>query len=164
MSKTAKHFKNGVQRIHSDGGGEYVPIEDDDTLTHTRTAPDTPQRNPFVERCNRAVFDLLRTLLTQAGSPKRYCEDAANHAIYVKNRLFNKAINDIPFTRLTGKTPKLIHRKTFGRAALLHNSKPKSKVHSRASPAIYLGIDDYGVHMIEAFNYWKNTTQQTWYK
>ncbi len=37
----------------------------------------------------------------------------------------------------------------FGCSAFVYNAKPKSKFHSRASPGIYLGSNDHGVHTVE---------------
>lgn len=47
-SQVRSYFKNGVvQRLHSDGGGEYKPVKDSKHFEISKTTPDTPQHIPF---------------------------------------------------------------------------------------------------------------------
>jgi len=147
-SEIAKHFPRGVQRFHTDGGGEFE-FADLESFEHTITTPSTPQHNPFAERANRTIFDPVRTLLEESGLSRKYWELAATHVAYVKNRLYCKVLKKSPFEALTKSQPTLHHIRVFGCAAFVYDEDPKSKVHSRANPAIYLGSNDDGIFTCE---------------
>lgn len=106
-----KYFKNGVERFHSDGGGEFFEI---DISNKTAKTPHTPQHNPFSERTNRTILDPVRVLLEQAGLSAKYWEYAMYHVVHVQNRIPHSALGCSPFEKLTGKKPKLNHVRVFG--------------------------------------------------
>lgn len=85
-----KYFKHGVVTLHSDSGGEYKNADD---LNSSTTTIDTHQHNPFAKRVNRMYFELMRTMLEQAGLSAKYWEYAVDHIAYVKNRLPHSALN-----------------------------------------------------------------------
>jgi transposase InsO family protein len=66
-SQTAAMFPSGIQRLHTDRGGEYEPVV---VHEHTTTTPHTPQHNPFAERANRTIFEPVRTLLEETAIQK----------------------------------------------------------------------------------------------
>lgn len=141
-----KYFKNGVERLHTDGGGEYKNVEVNE---HSDTTPHTPQHNPFSERFDRTFLDPIRTILEQAGLSSRYWEYAMDHVVYVKNRVPHRSITCSPYEKLTGERPNLKHLRVFGCSAFVYEHEPKPKVHARAAPAIMLGGDHHGVYTVE---------------
>jgi hypothetical protein len=63
-----------VIRFHSDGGTEFVNSTLRDFFTQngtrfTHTTPSTPSHNGLVERMNRTLLEITRTLLIQSESP-----------------------------------------------------------------------------------------------
>lgn len=68
MEHVQKYFRKGVQRLHTDGAGEYRVT---DVPSHTDITPETLQLNPFVERCNRTISEPVRLMLEQAGLSRR---------------------------------------------------------------------------------------------
>ena len=141
-----KYYPKGIERLHSDGGGEYANTSANDA---SNTTPETPQHNPFAERINRTYLDPIRTLLEQAVLSAKYWEYALDHVAYVKNRLYHSAIKRSLFEALTGKKPTLKHVRVFGCSAFVYNHAPASKVHARAVPGIFLGCNDHGVYIVE---------------
>lgn len=93
-----KYFKKGVERFHTDGGGEYENVL---VPEHSEKTPHTPQHNPFSERFNRTFFDPIRSILEQAGLSSKYWEYAIDHVVYIKNRLPNRSIGCSPYEFLT---------------------------------------------------------------
>eukprot|EP00171_Calliarthron_tuberculosum_P022539 IDg22539t1 len=146
LSHVTKYYPNGVQRLHTDGGGEYSGTT---VQEHTTTTPHTPEHNPFSERYNRTFLESVRVMLEQAGLDAKYWEYALDHAVYIKNRVLHSAIKCTPFEKLSGRKPALNYAKVFGCAAFIYEHAPKSKVHSRASPAILLGCTDNGLYTVE---------------
>lgn len=49
---------------------------------------------------------------------------------------------------MTAEKPKLKYARVFGCAAFVRTENPKSKVHARASPGIFLGCNDHGVYSV----------------
>jgi transposase InsO family protein len=67
-----------------DGGGEYSSKEMEEWLRRKgifieRTAKHTPQQNGKSERLNRTLLSMARSLLFQAGLPKRFWGEAKCH-------------------------------------------------------------------------------------
>ena len=92
-SYVLKHFPKGVQRIHSDGGGEYFNINLSDPTT---TTPYTPQHNPFEERIRLTILDPIRVVLEQVRLSAHYWDRALWYVAYMKNRLPHYAITISP--------------------------------------------------------------------
>lgn len=84
-----KYFKNGVERLHTDGGGAYKLV---DAVLHTETTPDTTQHNPYAERINRELVEPVRVRLEEAGLGAKYWEYAIEHDSYIKNRVPHSAL------------------------------------------------------------------------
>lgn len=123
VSHVQKFFPKGVERLHTDDGGEYKNV---DFMKHSETTPHTPQHNPFSEHFNRTFFDPIRTMLEQAGLSGKYWEYAMDYTVYVKNRIYHRAIDCSPYEKLAGSKPNLKHVRTFGCAAFVFENDPKS--------------------------------------
>jgi len=61
-------------------------------IQHNFSAPRTPQQNGVVERKNRALEEIARTLLNETNLPKYFWADAVNTACYVLNRVLIRPI------------------------------------------------------------------------
>lgn len=143
----SKWFRKGIVQLHTDGGGEYAPI-DVKNLLHTTTTPETPQHNAFAERLNRTILDPARTILVESGVPQRYWVEACQHVVYVKNRIYHSGINCSPFQKLTGAKPTLKYLRVFGCAAFVLDRDPNTKLSPRALKGLFLGCTDNGIFKI----------------
>lgn len=54
-----------------------------------------------------------------------------------------------PYEKLTGRKPKLIHVRVFGCTAFVYEEAPRSKIHARVSPSIFLECNDYRVYIVQ---------------
>ena len=66
-----------IKHIRSDNGTEFKNISLDtylDTLgiTHEFLAPYTPQQNGIVERKNRTLIEMARTMLDEYKTPRKF--------------------------------------------------------------------------------------------
>ena len=133
------------KRFHSDGGTEYhrnnfVDLFHEHGTEFTSTSPGSSNQNPIAERTNRTVFTMARSMLIQAGMPKKFWTDAVAYAVYVKNRL--------PTTVLNGRQPALMmqavaketaetlvkHLHIFGCKAWKHDNS-EGKLSSQLKPS-----------------------------
>ena len=77
--------------MRSDHGGEFENKEfemfcDEYGIEHNFSAPRTPQQNGVVERKNRSLEEIARTLLNDTLLPKYFWAEAVNTACYILNR------------------------------------------------------------------------------
>src|SRR3954467_7432602 len=116
--------------IRSDHGGEFENhlFEEfcgNHGINHNFSAPRTPQQNGVVERKNRVLEELGRTMINEHGLPKYFWADAINTACYVLNRILIRPIlNKTPYELLKGRKLNISHLRVFGcKCFILNNGK-----------------------------------------
>jgi transposase InsO family protein len=57
-------------------------------IKHEVSSTYTPQQNGVVERKNRTLITLARTMLDECNTPEKLWAEAINTACYASNRLF----------------------------------------------------------------------------
>ena len=77
----------------SDNGTEFKSTGLDtylDTLgiTHEFSAPYTPQQNGVVERKNRTLIEMARTMLDEYKTPRKFWTEAIDTACHTINRVY----------------------------------------------------------------------------
>ena len=96
FKKYAKQIQNekslSITSIRSDHGGEFQNsfFEEfckEHEISHNFSAPRTPQQNGVVERKNRSLVELARTMLSDSNIPKYFWADAVSTTCFVSNRV-----------------------------------------------------------------------------
>nr|GEW22927.1 hypothetical protein [Tanacetum cinerariifolium] len=102
----SREFDNEVQF------GEFCNAND---IIHNFSAPRTPQSNDVVERKNRTLQEMSRTMLNeQALSYKFWC-NVVDTSTYILNQiLFRAILEKTPYELLRGRKPNLDYFKVFG--------------------------------------------------
>ncbi|XP_059073266.1 uncharacterized protein LOC131874064 [Cryptomeria japonica] len=86
----------GPTRTQSINGEKYFMLFVDD-YTRMYAAARTPQQNGVVERKNRTVKEMARTMLNEANLPDRYWKEAVHTTVYILNRVQIRDVEeDIP--------------------------------------------------------------------
>ncbi|WVZ97967.1 hypothetical protein U9M48_043462 [Paspalum notatum var. saurae] len=85
-----------MRAIRSDNGGEFRNswFENfccDLGLEHQFSSPYTPPQNGVVERKNRTLVEMARTMLDEHMTQRRFWAEAVNTACYIANRIFLRA-------------------------------------------------------------------------
>ena len=109
---------------------------------HNFSAPRTPQQNGVVERKNRSLEELARTMLNEYDVPKYFWADVVSTACYVLNRMLIRPILKVtPYELFKGRKPNVAHLKIFGCKCFVLNKGKENlgKFDPKADEAIFLG-------------------------
>ena len=112
--------KNAIRAIHSDNGTKFKNTHFKTFcaslgLEHQFSSPYVPQQNGVVERKNRTLVEMARTMLDEHRTPRRYWAKAINTACHVSNRIFLRAfMKKTSYELRFGRPPKVSHFKVFG--------------------------------------------------
>jgi len=108
---------------------------------HNFSAPRTPQQNGVVERKNRSLVELARTMLSESSLPKYFWVDAVSTSCYVMNiMLIRPILKKTPYELFNGRKPNISHLKVFGcRCFILNNGKENlGKFDEKADNGIFI--------------------------
>jgi transposase InsO family protein len=95
-------------------------ILEEEGIKHEFSSPYTPQQNGVVERKNRTLLDMARTMLDEYKTPDRFWAEAINTACYSINRLYlHRILKKTSYELLTGKSPMFHILESLGVNALL---------------------------------------------
>jgi len=128
FKKLAKRLQNtncsNICAIRSDHGGEFQNEKFNSFceklgIFHNFSAPRTPQQNGVVERKNRSLEELAKTILSESSLPKYFWAEAVSTACYVMNRvLIRPILKRTPYELFNGRKPNIGHLKVFGENAM----------------------------------------------
>ena len=148
LAKVIQNKKNlKIASIRSDHGGEFENKDfelfcDEHGIEHNFSAPRTPQQNGVVERKNRSLEEIARTLLNDTSLPKYFWAEAVNTACYIMNRaLIRPILKKPPYELYNGRKPNISHLHVFGcKCFVLSNGKDNlGKFDAKFDVGIFLG-------------------------
>ena len=156
-SRASTNFGVKIKHIRSDNGTEFKNSGLDDYLdelgiTHELSAPYTPQQNGVVERKNRTLVEMARTMLDEYKTPRRFWIDAIDTACHIINRVYlHKFFKKTAYELLTDKKPNVSYFKVFGAKCWIRDPHHNSKFAPKAHEGFMLG---YGKdsHTYRVFN------------
>lgn len=138
-----------IKILRTDNGGEFCNGEMDNYLKkegiiHQKTTAYTPEQNGVCERANRTVVEKGRCLLFDAKLEKKFWAEAANTAVYLKNRSATANLKEkTPYEAWCGKKPDLSHIRLFGSNVMVHIPKEKRlKWDKKAEKYILVGFSE----------------------
>jgi hypothetical protein len=109
-----------IKKIRSDNGTEFKNSQiegflEEEGIKHEFSSPYTTQQNGVVERKNRTILDMARTMLDEYKIPDRFWAEAINIACYSINRLYlHRILKKTSYELLTGKKPNVSYFRVFG--------------------------------------------------
>jgi hypothetical protein len=100
-------------------------------------------KNGVVERKNRTLLDMARTMLNEYKTLNRFWAEAINTACYSINRLYlHRILKKTSYELLTGKKPNVSHFRIFGsKCFILIKRGRNSKFAPKAVEGFLLGYD-----------------------
>ncbi|WVZ64516.1 hypothetical protein U9M48_014018 [Paspalum notatum var. saurae] len=118
--RAQNEFNTSIVKIRSDNGREFdnTNIEeycDEVGIKHEFSATYTPQQNSVVERKNRTLITLARSMLDEYGTSEKFWAEAINTACYASNRLYpHRLLDKTPYELLNGRKPNISYFRVFG--------------------------------------------------
>ncbi|GJY73514.1 retrovirus-related pol polyprotein from transposon TNT 1-94 [Tanacetum coccineum] len=110
-------------------------------ITHNFSAPRTPQSNGVVERKNRTLQEMARTMLNEQSIPQKFWCNVVDTSTYILNRiLIRPFLGKTPYELFKGKKPSLEHFKVFGSKCFILNTKDYlTKFDPKSTEGVFLG-------------------------
>jgi len=148
-----------VKSICSDHGGEFQNAKferfcEKHGISHSFSAPRTPQQNGVVEGKNRSLEELVRNMLNESKLPKYFWPDAVYTAAYMLNRtLIRPILKKTPYELYKGRKPCVSHLRVFGCKCFVRNNGKDNlgKFDAKSDEAIHIGYGLNG-HAYRVFN------------
>jgi len=139
---------NNLKVFRFDRGGEFISRDfntlcaDNGIIRHL-TTPYTPQQNGVVERRNRTLLEMTRSMLKAKQVPNCFWGEAVQHAIYITNRIPTRALKEVtPYEFYYQRKPNLEHLRVFGSLAYTKvNDSHLRKLNDRSKKTVYFGTE-----------------------
>jgi transposase InsO family protein len=93
LRQDQNEFGLRIKQIRNDNGTEFKNSQiegflEEEGIKHEFSSPYTPQQNGVVERKNRTLLYMARTMLDECKTLDRFWAEAINTACYSINRLY----------------------------------------------------------------------------
>jgi transposase InsO family protein len=148
LRRAQNEFGLRIKKIRSNNGTEFKNSQiegflEDAGIRHEFASPYTPQQNGVVERKNRTLLDMARTMLDEYKTLDRFWAEAINIACYSINRLYlHRILKKTSYKLLTGKKLNVSYFRVFGsKCFILVKRGRKSKFAPKAVEGFFLGYD-----------------------
>jgi hypothetical protein len=152
LRRLLRQAQNGfglrIKKIRSDNGTEFKNSQiegflEEEGIKHEFSSPYTPQQNGVVERKNRTLLDMARTMLDEHKTPDQFWAKAINTACYSINRLYlHRILKKTSYELLTGKKPNVSYFRVFGRKCFILIKRGRnSKFAPKAVEGFLVGYD-----------------------
>jgi hypothetical protein len=148
LRRAQNEFELKVKKIISDNGSEFKNLQveeflEEEGIKHEFSAPYTPQQNIVVERKNRMLIDMARTMIGEFKTPERFWSEAVNTACHAINRLYlHRLLKKTSYELLTSNKPNVSYFRVFGSKCYILVKKGRhSKFAPKAVEGFLLGYD-----------------------
>jgi len=137
---------SNIITVRSDHGGEFENASfktffDENGIKHNFSCARTPQQNGVVERKNRTLQEMARTMLNESNVENYFWAEAINTSCYILNRVsIRKVLNKTPYELWKNIKPSISYFHIFGCYCYILNNKEKlGKFDPKSDKAIFLG-------------------------
>ena len=147
FKKVTNEKNTTIVSLRSDHGTEFEnhlfeSFCTENGINHNFSAPRTPQQNGVVERKNRTLEDMARTMLCESNLPKYFWAEAINTACYILNRaLIRPILKKTPYELWNERKPNIKYFHAFGCKCFIHNNGKNNlgKFDAKSDEGIFLG-------------------------
>nr|GEV55118.1 zinc finger, CCHC-type [Tanacetum cinerariifolium] len=135
-----------IKSLRTDRGGEYYdPVFFQSIgIIHETIAAYTPQQNSVAERKNRALKEMVNSMLSYSSLSEGFWGEARLTACYLLNRVPNKRIKTTPYELWYKKQLKLAFLQVWGCRAVVRLPDPKWKtLGEKGIDCIFVGYAEH---------------------
>ena len=130
VAEVENQHEKSLKTLRTDHGHEYLSDQFKDLceekgICRQLTIPNTPQQNGVVERRNRTLLDMVRSMMAQANLPICFLGDALLTAAYILNRVPSQSISSTPYELWKDKNANLEHLRPWGSVGFVHSTTHK---------------------------------------
>lgn len=148
--------RSKLKTLRTDRGGEFTSHEftaycDRYGIKRHLTAPYSPQQNGVVERRNRTLLEMTRSILkgmTRSilkgmNMPNEFWGEAVRHSTYLINRVATRSLEGVtPYEALRNRRPNVSHLKVFGCVCHARTERAgRKKLDDRSRTLVHLGTE-----------------------
>jgi hypothetical protein len=148
LRQAQNKFGLRIKKIRSDNGTEFKNSQiegflEEERIKHEFSSPYTPQQNGVVDRKNRTLLYMARTMFDEYKTPNRFWAKAINTACYSINRLYlHRILKKTSYELLTGKKSNFSYFRVFGsKCFILIKRGRSSKFAPKAVEDFLLGYE-----------------------
>jgi transposase InsO family protein len=122
IKRIHNEFETTIKKVRSDNGGEFKNTRIDEFgikhqfsadefgIKHQFSIKYTPQSNGLVERKNRALIDMARSMLSEYNVSYSFWANAINMACYYSNCLYcHPMMEKTPYEVWNGRKPNIVY-------------------------------------------------------
>ena len=147
IKKTQVSLGTKLKSIGSDHGIEFENSEflnfcNQNGVFHNFSAPRTPQQNGVVERKNRTLENMVRTMMIESQVPPSFWAEAIFTVVYIlKRAMIRPLLMKTPYELIKGRKPNISHLRVFGCRCFIHNNGKDAlgKFDPRSDEGIFTG-------------------------
>jgi len=136
-------------KVKSDHGGEFenepfVAFCEKHGIVLEFSSPRTPQKNRVVERKNRTLQEMARTMIHKNNLAKHLWAEAMNITCYVQNKIYIRPILEkTTYELFKGRRPNISYFHQFGCTCyILNNKLYLKKFDAKAQRGIFLAYSE----------------------
>jgi transposase InsO family protein len=157
---------DAIRAICSDNGSKFrnshfETFYHDLGLEHQLLSLYTPPQNGVVERKNRTLSEMTRTMLVDHRTPRRFWVETVNTACYVSNKIFLRVHKKKTcYELMHGRTPKVSHFHVLGcKCFILKKGNRLDKFESRSlmvfSLVMHLTLEHIVCSILKLIKSWR---------
>nr|GEU34757.1 retrovirus-related Pol polyprotein from transposon TNT 1-94 [Tanacetum cinerariifolium] len=137
-------YNNAIRTDHGrefDNEVQFGEFCNANGITHNFSASLTPQSNGMVERKNRKLQKISRTMLNEQALPQKFWCNVVDTSTYILNRIIIRSIlGKTPYDLLRGRKPTLDYFKVLAsKCFILNNKDYLTKFDPKSYEGIFLG-------------------------
>ncbi|KAK2976697.1 hypothetical protein RJ640_013953 [Escallonia rubra] len=141
-----KHNGYQSKAMRSDRGRKFISKEfkafcEENGIRQPLTIPYSPQQNGVVERKNRSIVNMTRSMLKSKNLPKKFWAKAIDCVVYLSNRCLTRSVwNQTPQQAWSGYKLSVSHLKVFGSIVYVHvPDQQRKKLDDKSEKFIFIG-------------------------
>jgi hypothetical protein len=143
---TENQTRKRLKEVRSDRGGDFSSRDfkdfcDKHGIEREYTIPGTPQQNGVVERHNRLVYQMPRSVMNERNIPQTYCVEEIHIAVCILIKSHLRPQSDkTPYELWFGRYASIKHFKFYGsKCYIKNNDENLGKCDDKADESIFLG-------------------------